>query len=93
MSEQASQKLHSADYLNDERDLWWNLDFLKLMAQRWEIQNINTVLDIGCGHGHWGQILSPILPTHATIVGIDSEPKWIEEAQRRSQHLGQEKRN
>jgi ubiquinone/menaquinone biosynthesis C-methylase UbiE len=92
MPEQTNQKLHSEDYLNDGRDFWWNLDFLKLMGQRWQIQNVNTVLDVGCGHGHWGQILSQILPTHATITGIDQEPQWLEEAERRSQHSELEKR-
>ncbi len=80
MSEQTNQKLHSADYFNDARDFWWNLDFLQLMGQRWQVQDINTVLDVGCGQGHWGQILAQILPTNATVVGIDREPKWIEDA-------------
>ncbi|MFM2304112.1 MAG: hypothetical protein RLZZ135_1522 [Cyanobacteriota bacterium] len=92
MSEQTNQKLHSADYFNDARDFWWNLDFLKLMAQRWQIQDIGTVLDVGCGQGHWGQILAQFLPTNATVVGIDREPKWIEAANCRSQKSGLEKR-
>jgi SAM-dependent methyltransferase len=50
------------------------------------------VLDVGCGQGHWGQILAQILPTDATVVGIDREPKWIQEANCRSQKLGLEKR-
>jgi hypothetical protein len=49
MSEQTDRKLHSADYFNDARDFWWNLDFLKLMAQRWQIQEIGNLLDVGCG--------------------------------------------
>jgi SAM-dependent methyltransferase len=92
VSEQTNQKLHSADYFNDARDFWWNLDFLQLMGQRWQIQNINTVLDVGCGQGHWGQILAQILPTDATVVGIDREPKWIEDADCRSQKSELDKR-
>jgi 2-polyprenyl-3-methyl-5-hydroxy-6-metoxy-1,4-benzoquinol methylase len=71
MSEQTDRKLHSADYFNDARDFWWNLDFLKLMAQRWQIQEIGNLLDVGCGQGPWGQILAQILPTNATVMGID----------------------
>jgi SAM-dependent methyltransferase len=30
--------------------------------------------------GHWGRVLSRVLPESATIVGIDREPLWIEKA-------------
>lgn len=92
MSDQTRKKLHSSDYFVEARDFWWNLDFLQLMGQRWQVGNVNTVLDVGCGQGHWGQVLSQILPVHTTLVGIDQEPKWVEEAERRVQDLGLEKR-
>ncbi len=92
MSEKNRKKLHSADYFSEARDFWWNLDFLKLMGQRWQVGNINTVLDVGCGQGHWGQVLSQILPAHTTVVGIDQEPQWVEEAGRRTQYLELEER-
>lgn len=92
MFEQTGKKLHSADYFGEARDFWWNLDFLQLMGRRWKVEDVNTVLDVGCGQGHWGQVLSQILPVHTTVVGIDQEPKWVEEAERRAQDLGIEKR-
>ncbi|KAI9129251.1 class I SAM-dependent methyltransferase [Acaryochloris sp. CCMEE 5410] len=92
MSGQPKKKLHSSDYFGEARDFWWNLDFLQLMGQRWQVENVNTVLDVGCGQGHWGQVLSQILPVHTTLVGIDQEPKWVEEAERRAQDLGLDKR-
>lgn len=88
MSEQTEQKPHSADYFNEERDFWWNPDFLKLMGQRWQLEKVGTVLDVGCGLGSWGQILCQILPAHTTVIGIDQESQWVEQAQHRVQHLG-----
>ena len=55
MTEQKRQKLHSADYFGEQRDSWWNQDILALLGQRWGLEKVNTVLDVGCGLGHWGQ--------------------------------------
>ena len=88
VSEKNREQPHSADYFNEVRDFWWNLDFLQLMGQRWQVQDINTVLDVGCGHGHWGQVLSQILPEHSTVIGLDQESEWVEEAEQRAQRLG-----
>ncbi len=42
-------KGHSEEYFGDFRDYWYNLDFLELMAKRWELENVKTLLDVGCG--------------------------------------------
>jgi SAM-dependent methyltransferase len=75
-----STQPHSAEWFGDFRDFWWNRDFLQLMAQRWQLDAVQTVLDVGCGVGHWGRILANVLPPTATITGIDNEPQWIEQA-------------
>jgi ubiquinone/menaquinone biosynthesis C-methylase UbiE len=69
---------HSTPYLGSYRDYWWNKDFTDLMAKRWGLHKYRQVLDIGCGVGHWDQILSDYLPRDAKITGIDMEPAWIE---------------
>jgi len=51
-------KLHSEDYFGEQRDFWWNADFLELMARRLNFSSIHSVLDVGCGQGHWGQLLA-----------------------------------
>lgn len=79
---------HSAAYFGDSRDHWWNPDFLALMAKRWDLAEAKTVLDVGCGVGHWGRTLAPFLPLDASIVGIDREPDWVEEATRRASRVG-----
>ncbi|MDP4231612.1 MAG: class I SAM-dependent methyltransferase, partial [Bacteroidota bacterium] len=73
---------HSAAYFGDFRDFWWNRDFLELMARRLHLENVRTVLDVGCGIGHWGRRLESVLPQEATIIGIDREEEWIRECKK-----------
>ena len=82
-SNEASENLHTI-YFGKQRDYWWNQDFLHLMEKRWNLKNVQSVLDVGCGIGHWGQLLGLILPQTAQVIGIDREGAWIKEAQRRA---------
>lgn len=75
---------HSAAYLGEHRDFWWNSDFLELMAKRWDLKNVHSLLDVGCGIGHWGQLLEPFLPKDATVYGVDREQEWVDKAQERT---------
>lgn len=84
---QKRHKLHSIDYFGEQRDFWWNRDFLALLGQRWGLEKVNTVLDVGCDLGHWGQTLADILPRWAKVTGIDREDKWVEGARSRVQAL------
>lgn len=83
-SESYQQMPHSAEYLGEHRDYWWNRDFLKLMAKRWDVDGVHSVLDVGCGIGHWGQSIAVFLPKDAKITGIDMEKEWVEKAQERT---------
>lgn len=78
------ERTHSEGYLTDVRDYWWNQDFISLMAKRWGLNKIKSVLDVGCGVGHWGQMLFPHFAQEAILKGIDPEHKWIEEAKERT---------
>jgi len=71
---------HSADQFGAPRDFWWNRDFLDLMAKRWRLGEAQSLVDIGCGRCHWSRLLYPYLRSPAHLVGIDREPKWVEEA-------------
>ncbi|WP_165703582.1 class I SAM-dependent methyltransferase [Enhygromyxa salina] len=66
------------------RDLWWNQDFLELMAKRWGLHERAHVLDVGCGAGHWGLTLLDHMPTHARLTGVDAEPNFLELARARA---------
>jgi ubiquinone/menaquinone biosynthesis C-methylase UbiE len=77
-------KPHSAEYFGEQRDYWWNNDFLLLMAQRWRLDQVNYALDAGCGIGHWGQLLAPLMP-RARLVGVDREETWVKKAKERAE--------
>lgn len=78
------QKAHSEDYFGEYRDFWWNLDFLKLRLQSLELDNIQDVLDLGCGVGHWGQLLATVLNNNFNLIGIDKEERSIAKAKNRA---------
>jgi SAM-dependent methyltransferase len=52
--------------------------------KRFSLHEAQTVLDVGCGVGHWSRVLAPVLASDATLVGIDREAAWVEEAGRRA---------
>jgi SAM-dependent methyltransferase len=79
---------HSAIWFGDPRDFWWNLDFLELVARRLGLDRVRSVLDVGCGVGHWGRTLEPVLSPEALVTGVDPEPEWVEEATRRAEAAG-----
>ncbi len=79
---------HSAECFGDTRDHWWNLDFLRLMAERWRLAAVGDVLDVGCGVGHWGVLLASVLPVEARVTGVDREQAWVDEARARAHARG-----
>lgn len=79
---------HSADWLAFERDLWWNADYLDLLAKRLNLGAVEAALDVGCGKGSWGHALLPVLKPGAHVTGVDREQQWIEKAQARALERG-----
>jgi SAM-dependent methyltransferase len=86
------QVAHSAEHFGDTRDHWWNVDFLQLMAKRWNLDAVRDMLDVGCGVGHWGMLLASVMPEDVHVTGIDCEPSWIEQANARALARGLEGR-
>lgn len=80
--------LHSEQYFGDTRDFWWHVDFLALMARRWRLDEVHAMLDVGCGLGHWGRLLRPLLAPDARVWGIDPEPEWVTQAAERADQPG-----
>jgi len=71
---------HSAECFGEQRDFWWNRDFLDLLAVRWRLHEASSLADIGCGVGHWSRLLYPYLRQPARLTGLDREPRWVAEA-------------
>ena len=70
------KKGHSEEYFSEDRDFWWNRDYLELMARRLRLNECGTLLDIGCGQCHWSQLLAPYLRKPVVLHALDSDPKW-----------------
>lgn len=81
-------KIHSEEWLGDWRYLWWNKDFLNLMARRWDLSSYESFLDIGCGEGHWTQTLLPFLNKGASVKGLDKEDASIQKARNNAVKIG-----
>jgi SAM-dependent methyltransferase len=79
---------HSAEYFGDTRDYWWNRDYLDLIAKRLAVEHVRDVLDVGCGVGHWGQLLATVLPSTAHVQGVDRDPFWVDKAAARAAARG-----
>ena len=69
--ERKSDEAHSSDQFGEQRDFWWNRDFLDLMARRWRLSEASSLADIGCGLCHWSRLLYPYLRKPARF------PAWI----------------
>jgi len=91
LSKEDYHKLTGFD--GDWRDTWWNDEFLSMMSTQWELEEIQSVLDMGCGVGHWGQRLLRYMPQTTTLHGIDPEAEWIKGAKKRALNLKQEERS
>jgi ubiquinone/menaquinone biosynthesis C-methylase UbiE len=91
LAEHIKDKVHSAAFFDEQRDHWWNRDFLELMARRLQLDGVRSVLDVGCGIGHWGRALGHVLSRDAQVTGIDRERVWVEEARARTLAAGDER--
>jgi ubiquinone/menaquinone biosynthesis C-methylase UbiE len=67
---------HSEKYFTDDRDHWFNQDFLDLLAQRWGLSAYSSLLDIGAGMCHWSKLLMPYLKPNSQITALDYDAKW-----------------
>src|SRR5262249_22670648 len=70
-------KPHSADFLTDHRDLWWSSDYLDLLARRHRTTEIGSLVDVGCGLGHWGRRWYPRLAPGAWLVRGAPAPRGV----------------
>ena len=68
---------HSAAYFNEQRDFWWNADYLELVARRLRLSEVSSALDVGAGIGHWGRTLMTILSADAHLMSLERDPRWV----------------
>jgi ubiquinone/menaquinone biosynthesis C-methylase UbiE len=80
--------LHSAAWFGDDRDFWWNRDYLELIAARLRLSEVRSALDVGSGVGHWGMALGGVLSPEARVLGVEREAAWVDEARQRASAAG-----
>lgn len=83
-----STEPHSAAYFNEQRDFWWNADYLRLVAARLGLDRVRSVLDVGSGLGHWATTVLGLLSADAGVVGVERDPRWVIGARERADELG-----
>lgn len=82
-----SDQPHSKENFTASRALWWNEDFLDLLARRHRLGACRKVLELGAGIGHWTSILLDRCAPDAEIIAIDREQTWVDELAQRFGHL------
>ncbi|MBM7563900.1 class I SAM-dependent methyltransferase [Paenibacillus sacheonensis] len=71
------------EYLKTSTSLFYNDDYIEFLVERlWRIDRPVRVVDFGCGYGHLGIRLLPLLPEGSEYVGIDAGIKLIEHARK-----------
>ncbi|MGE0786350.1 MAG: class I SAM-dependent methyltransferase [Sandaracinaceae bacterium] len=78
----------AAGFASEWRDTWWNQDYLELLAARFGLREAESVLDVGCGAGHWGQRLVSALSEGVSLVGVDHEAGFLDAARARATERG-----
>jgi SAM-dependent methyltransferase len=79
---------HSAAYFNEQRDFWWNADYLELIGRRLDLRSCHRALDVGSGVGHWGRLVLPLLAADAIVDGVDPEREWVARARHAADEAG-----
>lgn len=79
---------HSAEWFGDTRDHWWHRDSLERLAARMRGAAARTMLDVGCGVGHWGRTLASVLSPELRVTGVDREESWVDKAGEKAAALG-----
>lgn len=73
-------EVHSTEWITEERDYWWNDDYIELLLKRNNLKNITSLADIGCGKGYMSFKFLPHLNNLKNIYGRDIEISHINDA-------------
>ncbi|QHW30536.1 class I SAM-dependent methyltransferase [Paenibacillus rhizovicinus] len=75
------------DYLKASERLYYNDDYVQFLVERvWKIDKPMHIMDFGCGFGHMGARLLPLLPEGSAYDGMDMGAGLIEHARALFRH-------
>ena len=46
------------------------------MAKRWQLEDVRSLLDVGCGQCHWTKLISQFLSKGTEVTAVDADSKW-----------------
>mgnify|MGYP000091054615 CR=1 FL=1 len=69
-----------AGFSGEWRDTWWNPGFLAGLRTSLGLHRFTSVLDVGCGAGHWGRTVHALLGPAAHLTGLDHEGAFVRQA-------------
>jgi ubiquinone/menaquinone biosynthesis C-methylase UbiE len=75
--EDVAHQPHSAENFGEERNFWWNDDFLELIRRRLAFPEARSLVDVGCGQCHWTAIATELFPAVESVTGVDFEAAWV----------------
>lgn len=71
------------DYLRKSVSLFYNDDYIRFLVDMvWRVDKPVEIVDFGCGFGHMGLRLLPVLPSGSKYTGVDLGSGLIHEAKR-----------
>lgn len=73
-------EVHSEEWMTDAREFWWNNDYINLLISRYNLKDITSIADIGCGKGYMTYKFLPYLNKITKSYGIDMEESHIKDA-------------
>lgn len=83
-----SEKPHSWYVMDDHRLGWWSEGQLTRFIENSGVDNCKSVLDVGCGAGHWTESLLNSLPCLPDkVLGFDIEKKWLDQFEHRIRRM------
>lgn len=84
MKHSGQKSAHSEDVFGEDREYWWNEDFLQLMVDRLSLKECKNIIDVGCGIGTLAFKIAPFLTEGTHLTGVDREKKHIKKALQKS---------
>lgn len=73
-----------ASLTTNVRHFLWNDDYIELLAHKFDLQKVRTLVDIGSGLGYLSGLFALYMRAGANVYGFDLDAECVREAQQRA---------